>query len=232
VELDIAGRIGNQQRVDNVMDLQQKVAEALAGSDSPAIFWSGGRDSQLLLGLAREICPITVLWFRIGQDERFAKNVIRDWGLMAFSWKPAVVYMVDQTVVHEYGIGQDRLPVLIDLVKGEPCKVGSFTARTATIYLPFDTILVGWRESDEHPLKGNAKLNLDGRTIGGAKLSAPLKHMTDSQVRAALVDYKIPYEPVADELPACQDCLDGRPCTDIPVVPLDVFRQRFGLEVN
>jgi len=212
--------------------MKELVAKALAGSNSPAIFWSGGKDSQLLLALAREIRPVTVLWFRTGQDERFAKRILRDWKLVAFSWKPAIVYVVGQTMVHEYDIGNDRLPVLIDLVEGGPCRVGSFTDRTSTLYLPVDTILVGWKESDEHPLKGDAKLALDGLMIGRAKLVAPLRHMTDEEVKSALVDYKIPYEPVADELPACRHCLDGEPCVDIPVMPVDIFRQRFGLEVS
>lgn len=205
----------------------RNVQAALAASNSPAVFSSFGKDSMLLLWLVRQWKPTTpVLWFRTGHDERFGRRVIREWNLTAFRWPPADIYLLTdagrRTLVHEYGIGEHRLPVLIDLDGDGPCVADQFPTRTPTLYLPFDTLLVGWKDTDEHWVKGDAPLAEDGLTLGRARLVAPLRHMTDAAVHAAIIDHNIPYEPVADELPMCTHCVDTR--------PVEEFRSRFDLK--
>lgn len=128
-----------------------------------------------------------------------------------------------RTLIHEYAMGRSRLPVLTDL-KGTdgPCAVDRFRLGTPTLHLPFDTLLVGWKDTDTHWVKGNAPLAEDGFMLDQSQVIAPLRHMTDSAVRSAIIDHKIPFEPTPDELALCTDC--------IAKVPLPEFRSRFNLE--
>lgn len=212
--------------MDALDQARTNVAQALATSASPAVLSSFGKDSMLLLWLVRQVRPDTpVLWFRTGQDETFAKGVIRTWNLTAFSWAPAAVYAVSggpyRTLVHEYGIGQSRFPVLVDLEGQGPCASQVFAQRTPTLYLPFDTLLVGYKDTDSHWLKGDSQLFGPDTQFGRARVVAPIRHMTDAQVMAAIMANRIPHEPAPDTLALCTDCID--------TIPAAQFRSRFSL---
>lgn len=206
---------------------QQKVREALIRSASPAVLSSFGKDSMLLLWLVRQIKPDTpVIWFRSGQDESFGRRVIREWNLTVFRWRPVEMYVVQKdnkrTLVHEYAIGSDRLPMLTDLDGNKgPCAMDKFRLGTPRLFLPFDTLLVGWKDSDTHWVKGGAPLAEDGFKLGGVEFIAPLRHMSDEAVRCAVVDHKIPFEPTPDELTLCTHCIQTKPLTE--------FRSKFNL---
>lgn len=233
------------------MDLARKtVRSALASSQSPAVLSSFGKDSMLLLALVREIAPRTpVIWFRDGTDESFARQVIREWGLTAFSPAPADAYLLanpttdETTLIAEYDFGGDRLPMLTDLTPGTTCALTHFPHRTSLFY-PFDLLLVGWKDTDMHWVKGNAQLAANGFTTGRAIVIAPIRHLTDEQVRAAIHTMNIPYRQVEDALPLCTACMTAKStevyCPEvghnIPVhrweadKSLTAFRQRFQLE--
>lgn len=182
---------------------------------------------MLLLWLVRQIKPDTpVIWFRSGQDESFGRRIIREWDLTVFRWEPADMYVLQQadqrTLVHEYAIGNDRLPMLTDLDGSNgPCAISKFRLYASRIYLPFDTFLVGWKDSDAHWVKGDTPLAEDGFELGGVQFIAPLRHMSDEAVRCAIVDHKIPFEPTPDELTLCTSCIQTKPLTE--------FRSRFNL---
>lgn len=206
-----------------------KVREALAQSKAPAVLSSFGKDSMLLLWLIREAYTgtVPVIWFPSGHDESFGRRMVREWDLTVFRWWPADVYVLEEpgvrTMVHEYAVNGERLPVLIDLadVNYGPCAAGRFRLRTPNMFLPFDTLLVGWKDSDTHWVKGDAPLAEDGFELGGVEFIAPLRHMTDDAVRAAIVDHQIPFEPTPDELTLCTHCVSTK--------PLGAFRSRFNL---
>lgn len=203
------------------------VAMALGLNSSPAVLSSFGKDSMLLLWLVRDVRPDTpVIWFRTGLDESFGRRMVREWNLTVFRWEPAEVYLLrsglQRTLVTEYSIGADRLPLLTDLDGHRgPCAAKKFADRTPALFLPFDTLLVGWKDSDTHWVKGDAPLAKDGFMLGSAQVIAPLRHMTDSAVRSAIVDHEIPFEPAPDELALCTEC--------IATMPLPLFRSRFNL---
>lgn len=183
---------------------------------------------MLLLQLAREVrTDFTVLWFRTGQSERFAKWVIREWDLTVYSYPPATSYLLmgDETaVVSEYSFGDNYLPVINDAVAGEPCTAHQTGPFLRQMHLPFDVMLVGWKDSDSHWIKGNAPLGIDGFPLGKSKLYAPLRHMNDEQVLNEINRLGVPYEEVDDTLVLCDDCRNT-----LPVVPVDMFRQLYGL---
>lgn len=72
--------------LQSLLDSARRViAEQLAQSESPAVLWSSGEDSQLLLWLVREQKPdVAVIHFRsLPSDTKhqFADQVIADWNL-------------------------------------------------------------------------------------------------------------------------------------------------------
>lgn len=230
------------------MDQARKtIRDALATAQSPAVLCSFGKDSLLVLALVRELrTDVPVLWFRDGTaNEAFARRIIHEWNLTAFSPAPADVYLVaEHTMVHEYDLDGARAPLVIDLVPGEECALRKFTRRTADLLLPFDVLLTGYKDTDTHWLKGPTALWEEGVMAGRMRVVAPIRHMTDEQVRSALVEMNVPYEPGEDELPLCTRCMTAGPgevyCPEVGhFIPthqweadksLTAFRQRFQLE--
>lgn len=208
---------------------RQKIADVLTKASCPAVLSSFGKDSMLLLKLAREVrTDFATLWFRTGQPEHFAKQVARDWNLTVYSYLPTTSYLLigdESAVVSEYSFGSNYLPVISDVVAGEPCtrhQTGPFLPHL--LPCPFDVVLVGWKDSDEHWIKGSAPLGIDGFPLGNAKLYAPLRHLNDAQVLSAIIELNVPYQPVDDTLTLCNDCY-----TKLPVMPIAMFRQFYGL---
>jgi 3'-phosphoadenosine 5'-phosphosulfate sulfotransferase (PAPS reductase)/FAD synthetase len=213
------------------------------------VFCSFGKDSLLVLALVRELrADVPVIWFRTGFDETFAKRMIREWNLTAYSPSPADVYLLAQSnnvsMVHEYAFGGMRLPVITDLAPGETCSLTRFSRRTPEMVYPFDVVFVGYKDCDTHWLKGDAPMFDGSQRLDRAKLIAPIRHMTDAQVRNALYDLNIPLPPEQDELPLCTRCMTATEnevyCPELQrFIPrtqweadksLTAFKQRFQLE--
>lgn len=227
------------------------VQKALEGARNPAVLSSFGKDSLLLLALVREVrSDFATLWFRTAanlKQVRFARRVIAAWNLNAYSYHPSDVYLLtnngDHALIQEYSFGNDVLPLAVDLAHNDTCSLAAFPNRTPALHLPFDLILVGYKDSDTHWLKGGTQLFDADYMLGGAKVSAPIRHLTDEQVRAAIVALDIPYEELDDRLSLCTACMtqdsDEVWCAEkkgyIPRVQWDqreslaTFRKRFGL---
>lgn len=227
---------------------RQIIRTALAAAQSPAVLCSFGKDSMLVLALVRELrADVPVIWFRTGFNERFAKRMIREWGLTAYSPSPADVYLLtdgqQQTLIHEYDFGGSRLPVVVDLADGEVCSLTRFPRRTPAMVYPFDVVFTGYKDCDAHWLKGDAPMFAGNQQLDRAQIVTPIRHMTDEQVRQAIHDLGIPLEVTDDELPLCTHCMTAGPgevyCPErggfIPAVEweadksLTAFQQRFNL---
>lgn len=228
-----------------------KIRQVLSKAKQPAVLTSFGKDSLLLMALAREVRKdVAALWLRNGTDESFAKEMIRYWNLTVFCWAPADVYLLtngaEHVLVGEYSFGPDRLPLLTDIAEGTDCVFNAQQQRTPELSLPFDVILWGVKDSDSHWIKGDGKFKEDGFMLGRAQVFAPIRHMTDDQVRANMSELKIPYRLVRDEVPMCTACMTANThkvfCPEVGRVidrhqweaekSLAAFRQRFGLENN
>lgn len=194
------------------MSIRDKVVAAMDGAVSPAVLYSGGADSTLLLALAREVRnDVTAIHFRTGIP--VSLNAIRDWGLTGLSWLPADTYLLSdgnsRVRVQEYDFDGMRLPVITDLTKGTAC------SRLPTPTVPFvatgfDVLLWGARDSDTHWLKGGMPFPPDGFILGKARLYALLREMSDAEVAEAVERMGLHIEPQPDELPLCTACFgDG-----------------------
>ncbi len=231
---------------------RQNIKEVLDQAKSAAVLSSFGKDSLLLLSLVREFdTHIPVLWFRRAVNAaqvKFARTVIRAWDLEVYSYEPADVYLLaqngDRSLIQEYSFGTDRLPVVVDLAEDGPCSLEPPEyGRTPLLNLPFDALLVGYKDSDTHWLKGDAKLFGDDYRLGGAKVTAPIRHLSDDTVRAAMHQLPFKYGELDDRIALCTACMTSdtdevwcpRAQDYIPREPWDsegaltAFQQRFGL---
>lgn len=191
-------------------EIRQRIEVAIADAKSPAVLFSGGKDSLLLLALARELRnDLWAIWFRTGESDVFTRQVLHDWDVPALSWSPADVYLLgqdtDRALVHEYDFDGIRLPVVTDLTPGATCS-RTLPQLSPTIHPGFDVLLWGAKDTDTHWLKGNILFPPDGTLLGDAKLFAPLRHLTDEQVRAAIENLELDYTEQPDSLPMCSAC--------------------------
>lgn len=211
------------------METARKViAAALHEARRPAVLCSFGKDSMLLLHLVREALPqVPVIWFRTGQDERFAKRMIAKWNLMVVSWAPAAIQLLingdQRTLALEYAFGPCHLPVLVDLEGDGPCALKKFARCTPELVVPFDLLFLGYKDTDSHWVRGDAPL-FPLQPSMPFQLCTPLRHMEDEQVLAHIDELGIPYQAVKDTLALSTACMTPE--------PLDSFRHRFGLEAS
>lgn len=235
---------------------RETIKAALESAQSPAVMWSGGKDSMLLLAEVRKIAPsIPVIWFR--SPNPFARRMIMEWDLEAWCWEPADVYVVPNedglTLVREQAFGAQRFPVLLDIEAGTQCIADVLPKRTPRLFPHFDVVFSGYRDSDYHwSMGGRGFFPQDGWTLGKARVVAPLRHLSDEQVWTEIKAASIPYDVQRydnggndpDCVSACTQCLQpglGRvfcpklqtPVDRIqwnPAESLQAFRQRFGFK--
>lgn len=185
---------------------KQKIRAALESALTPAVLWSGGKDSSLLLRLAHEVRPdITAIHLVTGIKTDV--GLIMELGVTMLSWPAADTYLLsdgDRRVrVQEFDFDGARLPVITDLEEGEQC------ARLPQPSLPFiatgfDVLLWGARDCDTHFLKAvSSSFPPDGYVLGKARLYAPLRHMGNEQIPDDV------YPHPADALGLCSNCFSG-----------------------
>ncbi|HWT01210.1 MAG TPA: hypothetical protein VN256_13255 [Pyrinomonadaceae bacterium] len=201
---------------------RQVIREALEAAESPAVLSSFGKDSMLLLTLAREVRPdIPVIWFR-PENQKFAKRMILEMDLEAWSWEPSDVYVLPNenglSLIREQSFGTQNFPVLLDVEHGDKCVGDVFPERTPVLFPHFDVLLIGYKESDYHwTLGGSGFCPGDGWQLGKAKVYAPLRSYTDEQVWAATKELNVPVDeeryfndgPDPDTLSCCSRCLQA-----------------------
>lgn len=193
---------------------RQIIREVLQQAQHPAVMLSGGKDSMLLLSLAREVKDVPCLWFRSGmthEQERFTKRMIMEWNLDVWCWEPADVYVIPNdeglSLIKEQAFGPHRFPVVVDIVEGERCIADVSTERTPQLYPHFTDILIGYKDTDYHwSLGGSGFCPPDGWMLGRAKMFAPLRHLSDAEVWKAIRELNVP---VDEERYAGDEAKDG-----------------------
>lgn len=245
----------------NLDRAREVIRQVIAEHETPIVACSFGKESVLLLSLVREQIPdVPVIWLRenlLRTQREFAERLIVEWGLTVFGFAPTHVYLMPApdgklSLISEYGLNGEHFPVVRDLVAGDRCLLKFPTASGTATAFPFDSVLIGWKDCDTHPIFGRAPYPPDGTLSCGTRFYAPLRHLSDDQVWQAIRDLDIPYnqakydarDDLADPdcVVACARCLEGSGRVFCPDVGrqidsyewdrgslLQAFRSRFGL---
>ncbi len=188
----------------------------------PALFFSGGLDSTLLLAILREnnvvIDIVTVgreHWTK--QQKQRMDTLIRDWELKIFAYPPSgISFMGDGeniTAVFDYAIGGMTVPLLRDVIGGDKCVAELDGLRLHESPINWDCVVVGSRKFDKHYALDTIAPDKEWN-VGRATFLAPLYEYTREEVQEQLRMRGLPWEEVDDDedtgnLNVCDLCLSA-----------------------
>lgn len=202
----------------------------LSDSKSPAILFSGGKESLLLLDMVREIRPSTVVIHFYDHLHPQVEEIIKGWDLEVLSWRPAARYLIpwqsDIVLVSEYSFGNARLPVLRDIVDGDDCELEKLRTDTTPYFdYPFDLTVWGYRKQDElHPVMPSSFPR--EFQLGPTRMISPLYSWETEDVIEAV--QRLPFAPVTnDAIQMCAKCKSELINWDRQK-SLDSFASKFG----
>lgn len=202
----------------------------LKSAERPAILFSGGKDSVLLLDIALKIRPdIAIIHFHdhLHPD---VEETIKVLDLDVLSWAPAARYLIPWNdglvLVSEYSFEEARLPVLQDVIPDEKrCDLEKLRPERLSYFgYPYDVTLWGYRKSDElHPVM--PKSFPKEFRLGPTVMRAPLYEWETIDVIEAA--QRLPYVPCSDALAVCGKCRKGLESWDRKTAQ-EFFAKRFG----
>lgn len=199
----------------------QRVAATLVFIDAvlsefkaPAVLWSSGKDSMVLLHLMRRARPdLPVIFFREPFQPRrysFAQDIIMDWDLKVYEWPPvatAVAFRNDVTsLVHRFQVApQHCIDLPVDIVEDGAapppdqttpvCALDILRRPKAGFTAPWDVMFTGAKSSDVDQLAGAVPLSVSlWREADGPAFAFPLRTWTDGDVWQYIEQEKVPYQ--------------------------------------
>lgn len=204
--------------------LSQKVAEAhrimdavFAHFKAPALMWSSGKDSMVLLFLLRSravrgVEGFPVIWHREpwgGRKYEFGERMVREWGFRVYDWAPTSVVAsaagAAVCLVNHYQVSRSGKTCALPIDIEEPAHFhgGDFVCGLRDIVhrpkgqfeYPWDVVLHGHKSSDVDPLLGPVPLEQDIVLNEGAPAVAfPLRNWTDADVWEFTRRYDVPQQ--------------------------------------
>lgn len=179
--------------------------------DKPALMCSFGKDSMVLLHLAREALGKTlpIIFYRhpwFPAKWEFANKIMTSWGLEVHDYPPvaAGIKVKDDLLelVARYNFGNDgAMDMPINTLAPHPrrpmvCGLNEWVLRpkSGLITFPWTTVFMGHKSSDVDPFEGPVPLKVDKVTIGGVQLVFPLRHWSDADVWDYIESNHVPYD--------------------------------------
>lgn len=195
----------------------------MKGAKRPAVACSFGKDSLLILALAREVWrSIEIIWLHhhlTAGQRQFAEQIIKDWslGVLNFGVTGKQAYRLQDaslTMGYDYTLNGEKVTAIHDVVHSDNRCILDLQPMSGTpLTLPFDKLLIGTKASDSHELMQNAP------KIGEMEVVAPLWGYTDAKVYQFLRELNVPIPPKDERLDpsniiACCNCLidESLPC--------------------
>lgn len=182
---------------------------------APVVYFSGGKDSMVMLHLMREHLNVTfpvILHREPWQAHKFefADEIVREWGLSAYDYPPIRVNLwmgkgiVAFTNHYQIGSQPDGRPSVLALPKNivesdaqRPlCGLHEILERPlASFAYPWNLAFLGHKDCDEDQIAGKVPLAAPFvRNEHGPNLAYPLKDWAHSDVWDYIRQYAVPYQ--------------------------------------
>jgi 3'-phosphoadenosine 5'-phosphosulfate sulfotransferase (PAPS reductase)/FAD synthetase len=215
------------------------IHKALGRAKRPAVLWSGGKDSTVLLDLCLKVMPdIEVIHFKLpflSHKYKHHHSAQEQLKLTVHDWVPSSVSLCHGKdridVVETYSLGEGSLKVMrgteeFDVKNPWVCGREWLNRPKAFVVNDFDVLFCGHKNSDEDPLTGNIPLNVDMKVLGtNTQMWFPIRQWNDNDVAEHILSNDIKYDQYrydlnivsrpdkhmnSDYVHACFRCIDRR----------------------
>ena len=218
---------------------EHTIRKALLKAKRPAVLWSGGKDSGVLLDIALGIRPdIEVIHFKLPflpakyQHHHKLQEAL---GITVHDWLPSRLALTHGNnridVCETYDIGSGEISVMRGtepFEEGKPwvCGLDWLNRPTCKATANFDVLLCGHKSCDIDPLTGNVPLEIDMKRLGAfTECWYPLRDWTDEDISNYTLSNHILYDENrydarvvskedkslnSDYIQACMRCVDKR----------------------
>jgi len=200
---------------DKLSETTALIMRVMREYQRPAVMWSSGKDSMVLLFILRHMkLDLPVIFHRepfFPRKYEFADQMIRDWNLTCYDWPPMQVAMQEAggvvEIVNHYQTGPARFMALPkNLYESEPdakwsegktlCGLKHFLERPRGGFIaPWDIVFHGHKSSDVDPLLGSVPLHVDVKqNIGCPSIAFPLRRWTDKDIWDYTNSFQVPQQ--------------------------------------
>lgn len=190
-----------QEHVQHSLELIRGVASRYR---RPVVACSFGKDSLVMLHLARQVLPdVPVIFHRLpwgAAKYAYAQRVIEQWELTVHDYPPAEVAVQERggvlEIVNYYDIAGGRLnylPYNIDERADGVCGLDLYQRPTARAAYPWDLCLVGNKDGDPDKYLGQLRVHADiDVQLHGTSLLFPIRAWSDAQVWDYIERHELP----------------------------------------